>query len=170
MTTTEELLKELKQEGAVTRRYLERVPFDRVEFQPNEKAEKLGRLAVHVAEIIAWWNECISHDQLDFIDFEPKDIKSSVELLRYFDDLLLEAVRALSTSKDSDLEKEWSMRHGKEIYFTLPKRQVLRIFCMNHLVHHRAQLGVYLRLLNIAVPATYGPSSDDEDVLLVNRF
>ncbi len=62
------------------------------------------------------------------------------------------------------------MKHGDTIYFTLSKKQSLRLFCMNHLVHHRAQLGVYLRLLNIAIPATYGPSADDEDIILINKF
>jgi uncharacterized damage-inducible protein DinB len=170
MKIGQELLQELTIEAEVTRRFLESVPFDQLDFQPTEKSETLGRLAIHVAEIIACWTSCIENDKLDFIDFEPKDIKSKEELLAYFDNLLAIAKSSLINAKDEIFEKEWSMTYGDEILFTLPKKQVARIFCMNHLVHHRAQLGIYLRLLDIPVPATYGPSADDENVLLINRF
>lgn len=170
MTTGQELLQELTLEAEVIRKFLERVPFEKADFKPKEKSESLGRLAIHVAEIIAWWKECIENDNLDFIDFEPKDIKSADELLSYFDTLLAEAKESLSKVEDETLKQEWSMKYGDEILFTLPKKQVLRIFCMNHLVHHRSQLGVYLRLLDIPIPASYGPSADDENVILIKRF
>ena len=83
---------------------------------------------------------------------------------------MAEAQTALATVKNKEFEKDWSMTYGDEILFTLPKKQVASIFCMNHLVHHRAQLGVYLRLLNIPVPATYGPSADDEDVISIIKY
>ena len=102
--------------------------------------------------------------------FEPEDIASTEQLLAYFDGLLAEAKTALLAVKDAEFDKEWSMTYGEDVLFTLPKKQVLRLFCMNHLVHHRAQLGVYLRLLDVPVPATYGPSADDEDVILIHRF
>jgi uncharacterized damage-inducible protein DinB len=170
MTTGQELLQELTLEAAVTRRYLDSVPFDKLDYKPTEKSETLGRLAIHVAEIIAWWSSCIDNDKLDFIDFEPKDINTKVELLAYFDSLLTDAKISLSNAKDEEFEKIWSMTHGDDILFSLPKRQVARLFCMNHLVHHRSQLGMYLRLLDIPVPATYGPSADDENVILINPF
>lgn len=170
MTQGEELLQELTLEAAVTRRFLERVPFDKAEFKLHEKSEQLGHLAIHVAEIIAWWKQCIDNYELNFIDFKQKEITSTEELLSYFDGLLTEAKKALSEVKDEELEKDWSMTHGDDILFTLPKKLVLRIFCMNHLVHHRSQLGSYLRQLDIPVPAAYGPSADDEDVILINRF
>ena len=170
MTIGQELLQELTLESAVTRRYLDRVPFDKIEYKPTEKSETLGRLAIHVAEIIAWWTSCIDNEKLDFIDFEPKDIKTKDELLSYFDNLLADAKISLTNAKDEEFEKEWSMTHGDDILFTLPKRQVARLFCMNHLVHHRSQLGMYLRLLDVPVPATYGPSADDEEVILLNPF
>ena len=170
MTLAQDLLNELKLEGAVTRRFLEKVPFDQLDYKPNEKSETLGRLAIHVAEIVAWWKEVIENYKLDFIDFEPKDIKTNDELLSYFDNLLKGAKKALSEVKDDELAKEWSMVHGETVYFALPKKQVLRLFCMNHLIHHRSQLGGYLRQLNIPVPATYGPSADDDNVILANSF
>jgi uncharacterized damage-inducible protein DinB len=170
MTLAQDLLNELKQEAEVTRKYLERVPFERFEFKPDEKSETLGRLAIHVAEVVAWWKECLLNDELDFIDFEPKEITSTEQLLAYFDGLMMEAVKVLSAATPEDFIKKWSMRHGETVYFTLPKKQVLRTFCMNHLIHHRAQLGVYLRLLKIPVPATYGPSADEDDVILINSY
>ncbi len=170
MTQGEELLQELTLEAEVTRRFLERVPFDRAEFRLHEKSEQLGHLAIHTAEIIAWWKECIGNYELNFIDFKQKEINSTDELLAYFDDLLSEAKKALTNVKDEELEKNWSMTHGDDVLFTLPKKQVLRIFCMNHLVHHRSQLGSYLRQLDIPVPAAYGPSADDENVILIRPF
>lgn len=170
MTLGEEFLKELLLEAEVTRKYLARVPFDKKEFKIHEKSESLGRLAIHIAEILSWWTACIYKDNLDFMGFEPKDIKTTKELLSYFDDLLAEAKKALSEVKDKEFENEWSMTYGDEILFTLTKKQVARIFCLNHWIHHRAQLGIYFRLLGLSVPATYGPSADDEEVTLINRF
>ena len=170
MKIGEELLQELTLEATVTRRYLDSVPFDKLDFKPTEKSETLGRLAIHIAEIIAWWTSVVETNNLDFIDFEPKDVKTKEELLSYFDDLLADAKTSLTNAKDEEFQKEWSMTHGEDLLFKLPKKQVARLFCMNHLVHHRAQLGVYLRLLDVPVPATYGPSADDDNVILVNPF
>lgn len=170
MTIGQEFLSELMLEAAVTRRYLESVPFEKADFKPAEKSETLGRLAIHLAEIIAWWTACVQQDKLDFISFVPADIKTTEALLAYFDELLEEAKHVLLEVPDEEFDKEWSMTYGKEIIFTLPKKQVARIFCLNHLVHHRAQLGVYLRLLDIPLPSTYGPSADDNNVILINRF
>jgi uncharacterized damage-inducible protein DinB len=170
MTIGQELLQELTLEAAVTRRYLDSVPFDNPSYKPTEKSETLRRLAIHVAEIVAWWTSVVETNKLDFIDFEPKDIKSKDELLNYFDKLLTDAKNSLATAKDEEFQNEWSMTHGDEILFTLPKKQAARLFCMNHLIHHRSQLGMYLRLLGIKVPAAYGPSADDDDVILINPF
>ena len=170
MTIGQQFLEELNLEAAVTRRYLASVPFEKKDFRPHEKSEALGRLAIHVAEITAWWSFCIDQDTLDFVDFEPQDIGSSEELLAYFDGLLAVAKEALTKVEDQEFDKDWSMTYGEEVLFTMSKRQVARIFCLNHLVHHRAQLGVYLRMLGIDVPATYGPSADDQNVLLIDRF
>lgn len=170
MSIATDLLNELKLEAQVTRRYLERVPFDKATYKPHEKSEQLGRLAIHIAEILSWWKSCIESNELNFVDFKPEDISSTEEVLAYFDKLLNEAEAALKNASDSVFDAQWSMCYGEEVLFTLPKKQVARIFCMNHFIHHRAQLGVYLRLLGISVPATYGPSADDEKILLVREF
>lgn len=170
MSIGQDFLAELKLESEVTRKHLERVPFDKKKFKSAEQSETLGRLAIHVAEIMGWWSACIHQDKLDFIDFKPKELNTTAELLAYFDELFDESQAALRDVKDEDLDKEWAMTYGDEVLFSLPKRQVLRIFCMNHLIHHRAQLGVYLRMVGVAVPAAYGPSADDDHVTLIKRF
>lgn len=170
MTIGQEFLSELLLETEVTRKYLAAVPFEQKEFKPAEKSETLGRLAIHLAEILAWWTACIHQDKLDFMNFEPKVINSSTELLSYFDELLAEVKKALENVADEEFKKEWSMTYGEEVLFTLSKKQVIRIFCTNHLVHHRAQLGVYLRILDIPLPAVYGPSADDEQVTLIKHI
>lgn len=170
MNLAQDFLSELKQEAAVTRRFLERVPFEKRDFKPHKKSESLGRFAIHVAEIIAWWKSCLQDDELDFIDFEPKEINTTQELLAYFDQLLEESIEALKEVDEKEFEKNWSMKHGEEILFTLNKKEVMRKFCTNHLVHHRAQLGIYLRMLDVAVPAVYGPSADDFNITLIESF
>ncbi len=170
MSIAKEFLKELNLEAQVTRSYLAAVPFEKKAFKPAEQSETLGRLAIHVAEIMAWWTECLENDKLDFIHFEPKEINTTEELLAYFDGLLEGAKRSLAAATDEEFNKEWSMTYGDEILFTLPKKQVARVFCLNHLIHHRAQLGVYLRMLGVPVPASYGPSADDDKVRLIERY
>jgi uncharacterized damage-inducible protein DinB len=170
MSFLEDILSELKQEGAVTRRHLELVNFEKADFQPHEKSEKFGRLAIHVAEIVAWWKNILENNELNFIDFEPKEIKSTSELLDYFDGLLTESEKSLKNTDEKELGKLWSMKYGDDVLFTLNKKEVLRKFCMNHLIHHRAQLGIYLRMLDLPLPAVYGPSADDDNVTLIKRF
>jgi hypothetical protein len=97
MTSAQELLQELSLEAEVTRRYLECIPFERSEFQPAEKSEKLGRLAIHLAEIISWWKNVAEQDKLDFSNFEPADIKTTHELLEYFDHLLTQSTGSLKS-------------------------------------------------------------------------
>jgi len=170
MTLGETFLDELILESEVTRKYLALVPFAQASFKPADKSEELGRLAIHLAEITAWWTSCVTEEKLDFVGFEPKEFSSSDELLVYFDELLAEAKDALGAVPDEEFEKDWSMCYGEEVLFTLPKKQVARTFCMNHLIHHRAQLGVYLRILGIPLPAIYGPSADDENVTTIRNI
>lgn len=156
------LLAELKEEAATTRKLLELVPFEKADFKPHEKSMTLKRLSVHVAEISGWWKECLINDELDFSkgDFIPKEFNSTAELLAYHDSLVEKAEKILTEIAEEEFQKPWTMRNGEQIYFTMPKSKVVRSWCMNHLYHHRAQLSVYLRLLNIPLPATYGPSAD----------
>ena len=170
MSFLKDILSELRQEAEVTRRFLEKVDFSKSDFQPHEKSEKLGRLAIHVVEIIAWWKNVLERKEMNFMIFEPKEIKSTIELLEYFDGLIDQATKAILSTDESELTKSWSMKYGDEVLFTLNKKEVIRKFCLNHLIHHRAQLGIYLRMLDISVPAVYGPSADDENITLIKEF
>lgn len=162
MKLKEVLLAELKEEAASTRKLLELVPFEKADFKPHEKSMTLKRLSVHVAEISGWWKECLINDELDFSkgDFTPKEFNSTTELLAYHDSLVEKAEKILTEINEEEFQKPWTMRNGEQIYFTMPKSKVVRSWCMNHLYHHRAQLCVYLRLLNIPLPSIYGPSAD----------
>ncbi len=168
--TLKYFLAEFKQEAALTRLFLAKVPMEKASYQLNKKSETLGRLAVHVAELLAWWKNVLEENTMDFAGFEPKKIETTEALLQYFDTLYQETLSAFENAKEEILTSDWTMKNGEEIYMTLPKKQILRVFCMNHLVHHRAQLGVYLRLVGVEIPATYGPSADDFEVKMLNRF
>jgi len=164
MNLNQTILAELKQEAASTRNLLALVPFEKSDFKPHEKSMSLGRLARHVAEISGWWKECLIQDELDFSkgDFTPKIMNSTEELLDLHDRMIEQAEKILKETQESKFEKPWTMRNGEMIYFTMPKANVVRSWCMNHLYHHRGQLTVYLRLLNVPLPATYGTSADLE--------
>ncbi len=170
MYTVTDIIHELQYEAKVTRKYLEVVPFENGDFKPHKHSETLARLAIHTAEIVAWWKSVIETEQLDFSNFHPKNITNNKSLLMYFDSLLAEAIQSLYKFENKPIVGKWSMMHGNEELFTLPKIQVLRSFCMNHFIHHRAQLGVYLRLLDVDIPATYGPSFSNEEVLLITPW
>ncbi len=159
---TEALIHEIKQEAVATRNLLALVPFDKLEYKPHEKSMTLKRLSVHVAEINGWWKECLVHDELDFSkgNFTPKECNSVEELLAYHDDLVEKSIKILSDINENEFQKPWTMRNGDQIYFTAPKAGVVRTWCMNHLYHHRGQLTVYLRLLNVPLPSMYGPTAD----------
>lgn len=162
MTKAATLLAEVKQEAKATRSLLERVPMDKLDFKPHEKSMSLGRLSTHVAEISGWWKECLVQDELDFSkgDFTPKKFTANAELIAFHDDLIAKTVKILSEVSDDKFNENWTMRNGEQIYFTMPKGEVVRTWCMNHLYHHRAQLTVYLRLLDVALPSIYGPTAD----------
>lgn len=156
------LLKELKHEAQKTRQILERVPEGRKDWKPHEKSMSLGNLAIHVSEIPSWLTLTLNTSELDFSKeaYNPTPFHSTTELVANFDKALKDAVERLEKTTEKDLDDTWTMRDGKNVFFTLPKSDVLREWVYNHTVHHRAQLGVYLRLLNVPLPGTYGPSAD----------
>ncbi len=160
------LLAELKHEAKSTRDLLELVPFGKSDFKPHEKSMTLQRLAVHCAEISGWWKECLVNDELDFSagDFTPKVYNSLEDILALHDTLVSNAEKILAETSEDEFQKMWTMRNGEQIYFTMPKASVVRTWCMNHLYHHRGQLTVYLRLLDIPLPGTYGPSADVQNM------
>ncbi|MBX7043982.1 MAG: DinB family protein [Ignavibacteria bacterium] len=154
---------ELEQEAQSTRKMLERLPADKLTWKPHEKSMTLGRLAMHLAEIPGWVNATLLADELDFekMDYKPVEAASSEEAVKKFDETLAAAIETLKKTDDAEMMKNWTMRSGDQVYFTMPKIAVLRGFVYSHLVHHRGQMSVYLRLLDVPVPGSYGPSADD---------
>jgi uncharacterized damage-inducible protein DinB len=163
MSLGKTFLAEVTQEAANTRKLLAVVPFDKADFKPHEKSMSLISLTTHVTEINGWWKECLVNDVLDFSvgNFSPKVINSTDELLAMHDDLLEKTTKILNEVSDEEFSKPWTMRNGDVVYFTMPKIAVVRTWCLNHLFHHRGQLTVYLRLLNVKLPGMYGPTADD---------
>ena len=156
-------LAELENEAKVTRQCLERVPAEKFDWKPHEKSMTFGRLAVHCTEMFGWTKETCKQDVLDFatMDFTPFEPKSNEELLAFFDDHIAKAKMILAETSDETFLTDWTMRNGEQVYFTMPKVAVMRTFVMNHIIHHRGQLTVYLRLNDIPVPSIYGPSADE---------
>ncbi|MFL5772965.1 MAG: DinB family protein [Flavisolibacter sp.] len=155
-------LKELEQESKTTRKMLERVPTEKLEWQPHAKSMTIKRLATHIAELPTWIPMTLNTDELDFATspYKPADIKTNKELMEYFEKSLAEGRESLKKAKEEDLQKPWTLRNGSQVYSTSPKTEVLRM-AFSQIIHHRAQLGVFLRLLDIPIPGSYGPSADD---------
>ena len=157
------LIAEMEHEAAVTRTCLERIPAEKFDWKPQEKSMTFGRLASHIAEMFAWTPSTLQHAELDFskVDYKPFEPLSTDELVAFLDKNVAEAIDVLRNSTDEQFMDPWTMRNGETVYFTMPKIAVMRSFVINHIVHHRGQLSVYLRLNDIAVPSIYGPSADE---------
>lgn len=167
MSIADSLLSEFAQEKVHTRRMLEAVPDGNPTWKPHEKSMELGYLATHVAQLAQWCVPTCTADELDFDPpggpkFELPNFGSCAERLEAFDRYCIEAEEALAQTSDADMQKPWTLKYQGDPIVTLPKVAVLRTFVFNHLIHHRAQLSVYLRLLDQPVPSTYGPSADEQ--------
>ena len=154
---------ELKYESVLTQKMLERVPLDKKEWKPHEKSYTLGRLATHVAEIPQWISRIITIDDFDFLahEFSRHTTDSKDELMNIFQEKLNKAISDLETMNDDDFDKTWILRSGDQVIRNMPKKVAIRGMGFSHLIHHRGQLSVYLRLLDIPVPGMYGPSADE---------
>ena len=157
------LIAEMEHEAKVTRTCLERVPAEKFDWKPHEKSMPFGKLAVHIAEMFSWTPATLQHAELDFatMDYKPLEPATTAELVEYLDKTVAEAIDVLRNTSDEQFLETWTLRNGEAVYFTLPKVAVMRSFVMNHIIHHRGQLSVYLRLNDIPVPSIYGPSADE---------
>jgi uncharacterized damage-inducible protein DinB len=157
------LIKELQQEGRQTRRMLERVPLEQSSWKPHEKSMSLGRLAGHIAELPDWVKVTLETDELDFgtAGYKAFIPATREELLDKFDQKLAGAIESLQAADNEVFNQPWSLKNNGHVFFTLPKSEVIRSSAMNHVIHHRAQLSVYLRLLDVPVPGMYGPTADE---------
>ncbi len=167
MRISDALLPEFDQESATTRKVLERCPDDKFGWRPHPKSYTMGELATHIAQTPWWMVETITKDELDFAPpggepYKAELISSSKDLLAQFDKNTAAAREALAKASNEELMANWSLLAGGQKIFTMPRVAVIRSFVMNHSVHHRAQLGVYLRLNDIPVPQMYGPTADEQ--------
>ena len=154
--------KQLNEEMTKTRRMLEIVPDDQYDWKPHAKSMSVRSLATHIAELPTWIPLAIDTDVLDFAtgDYKPTVIDNTKELLKVFDTNKKTPFEALSRTTDEYLLNPWTMKNGDQVYFTITKEDVIRM-SISQMIHHRAQLGVFLRLLNIPIPGPYGPSADE---------
>ena len=166
MKISEMLLPEFDQEMTNTRKTLERFPEGKSDWKPHDKSMSLGRLAGHLAEIPSLGAAALRRDSLDFAPpgappMQPFVATSRQALLDAFYKNIADVRAALAEATDEHLMKSWSLLRGGKTLLTMPRTAVVRSFMMNHMIHHRAQLGVYLRLNDLPVPSIYGPSADE---------
>ena len=157
------LFADLDQELAITRRTLERYPAGKADWKPHEKSTSLGALAVHLAMLPAFGQMILAQDEMDFIKqpYVPLPFESAADLLAIFDERVA-AMRPLLAAADGPaLARTWTMRAGDQVFLSAPKGALVRQLLISHIIHHRAQLGVYYRLLGVPVPSSYGPSADE---------
>jgi uncharacterized damage-inducible protein DinB len=162
-STKEFAFGDLERELKVTRKVLERLPEKDFGWKPHEKSMSLGRLAMHVATLPQWMLTTLTQDELDFanppqIRTEPKD---HADLLQEFDKHVAAVKAATAHIDDKALQKPWTLRQGEKVLHSSSKATIMRVWCLNHMIHHRAQLCLYLRLLNVPVPAVYFNSADE---------
>lgn len=166
MSLGQMLAAELTQEAIATRKILERLPSDKLTWKPHEKSMTVERLAGHIVEMIGWTGVTLANSELDFatMDYTPKVYTDSADMVADFDKNITEAVDFLNNTPNETFGENWTMKNGEKVYFTMPKAVVMRGFVLSHIIHHRGQLSVYLRLLDIPVPSIYGPSADEGEM------
>ncbi len=167
MTIKDALLPEFDFEMEKARKTLERVPEDKLGWKPHEKSGTMGWLAGHLAELPRWAAVTLNQDTFDIAPpgaphYQPPLPASRQEILDIFDKNVAAARAAIASVSDGQLQQKWTLLRGGQEIFSMPRAAVLRNFVLNHLIHHRAQLGVYLRLNDVPVPAIYGPSADEQ--------
>lgn len=160
MSIADTLLPEFDQEMATTRKVLERVPTDKGQWKPHPKSFSLGHLAQLVAGMPGWITNTVTETYLDLADSPGYSYEKTEALLESFDKNVSEAREAISSARDEDFNVNWSLKHGDRAIFTMPRGPVVRS-TINHLIHHRGQLTVYLRLIDVPVPSIYGPTADE---------
>jgi uncharacterized damage-inducible protein DinB len=156
------LKKEMLAESVVSRKMLERIPDDKLSWKPHDKSMSMQNLAVHIAELPTWVSMGLNTSELDFakMDFKPTPVSSTKDIVQLYDKSLATGLAGLDKAKEKDLWPTWTMRSGDKIFMVMTKYEVIR-HAFAQTSHHRAQLGVYLRLLDVPIPGSYGPSADE---------
>src|SRR5688572_15060847 len=156
-----ELLKEFDEEMKTTRRVLERVPGDKLEWKPHPKSFSLAHLAQLVSWMPGWITNALTETSLDLARAGKYSVEQPAALLAGFDRNVTDARATIAASKDADYQVNWSLKHGDQVFFTMTRKEVIRQ-TISHLSHHRGQLTVYLRMLDVPVPSIYGPTADEK--------
>jgi uncharacterized damage-inducible protein DinB len=165
MSTISPLLKEMDQEAQTTRKMLERVPTAYFNWQPHQRSMTIKQLATHIAELPGWVSMALTTEELDFANnpYQQEEVSNTAELLSYFERSLEDGRAHLAGAREEKLAEPWTLRNGEEIFHVATKGEIIRMaYCQ--IVHHRAQLGVFLRLLDIPIPGSYGPSADEQEM------
>ena len=160
MAIRDSFLSELDQELAITRVVLERVPEAKTSFRPHPKSWTLGELALHVANVISWLPRTLQATELELASLPPLRFESAAATVSLFEANAGAARAALAAVTDDELRVPWTLKRHGQALFTLPRVVCVRSFVMNHLIHHRGQLTVYLRLIDVPLPPIYGPTAD----------
>ncbi len=163
MSIGQSMLGEFDHEMANTRKTLERLPLDKLEWKPDPKSMSLGRLAGHVVEMVGWGKMIIDTDSLDMNpnEHKPLEVTSRDQIVGLLDQNAAALRSAMAATSDADMMKEWALKIGGNTLFSMPRVACIRSMIMNHIIHHRAQLTVYYRMVGVPVPALYGPSADE---------
>ena len=158
---------ELNHEAASTKRIMERVPEGKFDWKPHEKSMTLGRLAAHVAELPGFLNSILTMDEIDFAKGHYKRSLATTpeELMNVFQQKLNEVIQTLQNTSDEKMQANFTLRNGDRFFGTMPRMVAIRLMALNHIIHHRGQIAVYLRLLDIPVPGLYGPSADETSMM-----
>jgi len=162
MAINEAFIGELQHEAATTRKILERIPAETFDWKPHEKSMSMNQLATHVADMFGWFSHTLDTDELDFaMGYEQPKVANAQELVEILDKNVAAAIESLHRTDDATFMKDWTLRSGEQVFLQMSKAAVVRGMVMNHIVHHRGQLSVYLRINDVPVPAMYGPSADE---------
>ena len=162
MPIVDALLPEFDHEMTTTRKLLERVPEDHIDWKPHPRSWTLGQLAQHVATLPMWGSITLKQSELDLgAGGESPTLRTRARLLEAFDAHVADTRAALLGKTDAELMAPWTLKNNGQTVFSMPKATVWRSFVLNHLVHHRGQLSVYLRLQDVPIPSIYGPSADE---------
>lgn len=163
MTFIEFFKKQFIEEGATTRKMLSRVPDGQFAYKPHQKSMDMKTLVTHIADLPGWIHLTFTTDELDFAkSYEQPQLTNNAELMAYFEKRYNGGLSTLEPENEAVLNKPWTLRNGDTIYSTDPKIEIIRM-SLSQQIHHRAQLGVYLRLLDIPIPGSYGPSADENN-------
>ena len=163
MKLIDSLITEFDHEAQMTRKHLERLPQDKLDWRPHQKSFTTIALASHITELVSWTDAILNQDEIDFdpATYKPYLATSLADLLKTFDDNVAKGKQVLAGATDDILKQPWRLKVMGRVQLEKPRAAALRDFALSHMIHHRGQFSVYLRLLDIPVPGSYGPSADE---------